>query len=409
MILEATIKQQPLPNALKVFPAFMTFDEYLKIANPRNKFHSSEAYDWNVDQMNKYKSERGQKYITKTLNGRRFTFYVRTIDKTDSKYYKRDTDGTPLRVDGELQYFSKGELVDMFNDNRYSYEVTVIDDQTDMRVGTAQDEWGALLIATASEYRGFGIGTIVGTIIRKLVPDYDSGGLTNAGKNNLHRVYSKFVQDAMAEGLYTKEIRAGKLTTAKVKEIIASADLKKPVEKKETKNMNPLDPEDMLLMQYENAFVLYNKHLLEMWNDDSVDDYWKDKFILGMSYASSGPVGSNNLILFQFGGENDTIKKLMMSLALSDAQVNGENVRIKKDQAKFVDFPDDEAKYTWTEPVKYLFPVQRDEELIQPLAYENVLKKHQSQFRKEKTYRKLRDKYGEFENWILETATQKYD
>ena len=399
-ITEATIKQELPMNDLskKIKPYLMTWGEYSKMANPSSKWHESGAYDFSLRELNRPSQHDEIKSMkpmnSKMINGRSFTFYASVGDKTNNNYVKSGA-GT-----NNVEYYSQDEKEQMFSGKKHTYDFKVVDDDTGNIVGTAQDEWGALLIAVAKEYRGFGLGVMLGTLMRGHAPEYDSGGLTQAGYNNLFKVYSGMVKKAMASGTYSKLIRANQMTVARAKEIVDSANLKI----KEPSALNPKKTfenksKDWLMMNSEGgAFILYNKKLIDMYLNDDVADHFKKDMIIGMGYASGGyNQDSTDVIIHQFGGKDDNIKKLMMDLIMSDSQQNGENVRVENSIDKYVDkskvrkarnfYNKSETVYT---PVKYDIDMSSD-------------------FKQEARYRKKRDPYSEFTNWLEETATQMFD
>ena len=384
---EATIKQEPpLNNNLnKVKPYLLTWNEYHQLVNPDDKWHSDQAYNFTLKTLNDEHDHKEllkfKQYQTKVIKGRSFTFYIRTIDRLDN-----------------IASLTQAQQ-DRYQDKRYNYEFKVVDDDTGMIVGSVQDEWGALLIVVAQEYRGFGLGIILGSLIRKFVPDYASGGLTNSGRNNLYKVYSSLVKSELAKGTYSKLVSANELSTQRAKEIINSANLSvKLPPSLEVTHQYENNKQDWVCMHDSDSdgFIIYNRKLILMYNNDDVSDFWKDEFIVGMGFASSS--SGTDLVIFQFGGKDDTVKRLMMALIMTQAQQNRCNVRVEKSIAKYVD----ERKVELVTNRNY----SKTELIFKPVSYSTSVSQL---INADQRLRKKYDKYSQFEYWLKDTATAKYD
>lgn len=387
IITEATIKQEPPLNSNinDVQPHLLTWEEYLAVANPQDKWHSTDTYDYTLANLNepwvRNKLKTAKQYVTKLIKGRSFTFYINVEDKRELQY----NNVSPAQMD-------------KINNNPYNYEFTVVDDESGNVVGTAQDEWGALLISVAREFRGFNLGVLLGTFIRKYVPAYNSGGLTSGGKHNLYKVYSNAVKDAMANGVYSKLVKARKLSASRATEIINSANLA-------TKLPSSLTPDrtfennkqDWVCMNDHTSFIIYNSKLLALYNRDAVSDFWKDELIVGMGFASSTAI-DNDLVIYQFGGKDDAVKKLIMSLLMTAAQDLGYNVRVEDQFVKYVDM----RKVEKSTEKSY----SKNELVLKPVNYSTRIP---VMIQADQRLRKKYDKHDEFKYWLQETATAKYD
>lgn len=90
-------------------------------------------------------------------------------------------------------------------------------------VASASNEWGATLIHVAEEYRGYGIGIVLGKIWYNYNPSFESGGYTASGKKNATKMWVKAVKDSLSKGLYSDYIRNGEMTMDEVMNIVQTA------------------------------------------------------------------------------------------------------------------------------------------------------------------------------------------
>lgn len=280
-------------------PALMTFGEYLKIADPDGKMHPSTAYDYDVERLNRYETPEEYQKLLNTITKNGITFEVREkqIDRWDNNYVKTDENREIVRDEnGKAQYLSKEEIALMIPpEKRYTYEFAVVRKDTNEIVGNTSDEWGALLVTVAEEYRNFGFGTLLVKLKREREPTKGSGGFTNAGLNNFRRVHTAMVREYMSSGMYSHLVNTGILTKERAKEIInsISKNNKKPTQK----NLNTTNPEDWLLMtdSGQSYAILYDKKIYQL-DKDYIDtsDYWVEKFIIGM-VGIGGPDNFNTI------------------------------------------------------------------------------------------------------------------
>jgi GNAT superfamily N-acetyltransferase len=412
-LLEATIKSGLKKNSNLIDPALLTYQEYAELVNPDRKTHGSDAYDSSISDFNrnymKAELDKSKRLFTRTLKGIQIAFFGLEQNKTDSKYVRHDADGNLVKVDGEVQYYSKRELETMFAGRLYSYEFFAVDDLTGKIVGGVQDEWGCMLVRVAAEYQGLGIGPELVKLAREYEPEKHSGGFTPAGKNNFKKVHSAFVKNAMAKGFYSKLVNAGQMTASRAKEIVSSANFSENWDGTKTKvsiGENPLNPSDLyknetkdwLLADFHSMFVLYNKKLIEMWNDDR-HAMFLDRFILGVSYAGGGyhHAARKPLIHFTFGGQTDPLKKLMMKIQLAVCRQHGDSLRVMDEDMKYID----ESTVTFGESIN-----PGEKTVIPGKSYkfsdyaDFILAEHK--------WRKSVDKYNEFEHWLMETAEQQF-
>jgi hypothetical protein len=281
-------------------PAFMTVKEYLQVTNRDRKYHDDSSYDVDLAKLSNEgsyaKKENYDKLLRRLkIKGQNFDFYFK-----DDKPW--------------------GFVVSAFNEDGE-------------RVGGTQDEWGAMLVRVAREYRGFGLGPILVKMARTMEPFKDSGGFTSGGKANLIKVHREFVRDALNNGTYSAYVREGKMSMDRVKEIIQSAQLAmRP--KKSDQNLNSNDPKDwMLYVGGYGDFIMYDKKL-----KDTIEDphgFWSEKMMKG--YVLVREPRDKIGILVQFGGDGDKMKTFMMTCAMWFCKTNGIQFHVDPEDRKFVD------------------------------------------------------------------------
>ena len=334
-----------------------------------------------------------------------------------SAYAKRTTDGQEYARDanGELIYYSDDEIRQLGMDP-HTYTFTAVDAETGLKVGSAQDEWGALLIVVAQEYRGFGIGPILGQLMRQYDPNYDTGGVTSAGYNNLVRVHRQFVRNALASGQYSKWLRDGTLTSTQIKAILSDANLKSDrvspeiAKPEQPSGLFSNDPSDWLFAYIHDSIIVYNRKLIDAISTDFADigdlhEYWKyntfDEYLVGMIYIGSGAIDANELNIWQFGGKTEEIKKLLMRIGLGhiEVQVPAASVRVLNRIAQYVD----ESK------VQQLHSTYPGEILVKPAGFAPLYKQYVHEFKRERSIRVPNDKFGEISTLIAERAVAKFD
>lgn len=396
-IVEQRAAALPQPfNPKQVDPALLTYQEYYDIANEDDKHHPDEAY---TTTLAKFASES---YLDKSkfpqllkrvkLNGLFFEFRVR-LEKR--QYAKWMPDGfTPERgADGQPLYMSADEVA-AAGLAPHDFIIGIYDEEG-RTCGAAQDEWGCILIRVADEYKGFGLGVILSRFARHFEPGKTSGGFTGAGRRTFVKVHREAVRDALTTGRYGELIRSGSLTTARVKEIIASTDLKLKLPKS-TKDLGSNNPKDWLLYAADGAFVLYDRKLREVVedNDDSVWD-WGERMIKGYVLVRDN---DGRGIMVRFGAERPGLKSFMLTLAASWCEHEGIPFYVDEEDIEFVD-----TRRMQLAHVDKATGISRAEAHLteEPIDYDGLA-------RQEAAFRKSFDRYGEFHSWLLDLADRKF-
>lgn len=281
LLLEATAKY-----VKKIIdPALMTWEEFHdKIINPSNRWHESSAYsrDNNYEYAESHKDdEDGYMNIKSypilinniTINGKLFQVRKR---KTKRLYALVDENGNNI-------YDKNGRALTMNDTERkalrypeFYYEIGIFD-ENGVLISSALNEWGALLVTTVDEFKGWGFAKIVIDEYRKEHPDADSGGFTNAGLHTTQNYYFDLVRKYLASGFYSHLIRQGHITKEKVKQIISKLPDKSP--QKKPKDLNFNDPKDILVIDLDNGeFILYNQKIIPLIlsEKDSTDHFVRE-------------------------------------------------------------------------------------------------------------------------------------
>lgn len=339
-------------------PALLTFQEYLKVANEKGKFHEDNAYDYSLAKLNSYDANKSE--------------YPKLMRR--------------MRIRGiEFEFRLK--------EDRWGPEVAVWNEDGE-KVAVVQDEWGCVLIMVAREYRGFGFGPILGKIARTMAPDKPSGGFTPSGYRNFVKVYREMVRDALKNGFYAEQVRAGKMTVARVKEIVASAKLEvRPQTPAGDLSSGPKDW--MLYVGGYGDFVLYDRKLKDVIEKEE-QDYWIEKMVKGVMLVREIHNGAG--IVVAFGGDSDKIKTLMMTCAISYCKGEGIPLYVDPEDRQYVDPKFGRVSEQSDYKTGYeRYPV----ELLGRIGLEDFKTV-------ERLFRRKFDQYDEFKNRMLEIGFSKW-
>lgn len=381
-------------NPSGINPALMTIVEYVKAMNKDGKSHPSSAYNVSVSDMNQ-DYHNGKEVISTgklvqrvRLRGLEFRIY---IGSRENRYGRTDADGEYIRDDeGKITYMTPEEITE--KGMEAVARTVYIVDENDNIVGQGSDEWGTTLLMVAKEYRSFGLGTLLGKITRTLYPDRESGGFTHRGIENFRRVHREFVRDAITSGLYTKMVRAGEITAARVKEIIASAKIENRPKKTDDFAKSPIQEWKLFVDTY-GGFILYDPKLptvLEE-HEGAVDFSLMERFVYGFVYCREG---LGVMRIKDFGGDSEPIRSMMLSLAYTEAKREGIELWVEPSEADIKGFTYgeitnevgyDAAQVLSGKPFNYI-----------PAAREEI------------AFRKSFDKYSEFKSRLIEIAEAKY-
>jgi len=134
-----------------------------------------------------------------------------------------------------------------------------------MIVAQATNEWGATLLSVAKEYRGRGLGKVLGKFWYDMNPSFTSGGFTSSGEANAIALWKDRVREFLSRGWYSELVRHKRMTQKQVKEILAELG-----ERPKPRPQPKMDKDDdtagqPLLMADEDGsyFYLYDQRFLD--------------------------------------------------------------------------------------------------------------------------------------------------
>lgn len=336
----------PLPPSFpKTEIGLMTMDEFLEYRNPQGKFHEAETWDYDVMRMNRptesylgswstgrpgepaysFSGMRNGVKVSRKPDLLAGVIHNGTLYYSDSRdgrdipayYFKNGVEGgVEIRKRKQVKYLSevlplispiakrniqehpniiqrlivKGEPMTLRSeDSGRGYAPTlVILNSEDLVVAQASDEWGATLIAVAREYRGRGLGKIIGKRWYELNPSNTSGGFTSAGEANALALWRDRVREFKARGWYSEMIREGRITMDRLREIFKGVeDSKRDLEEFKALYFSEREPEptkptgDILVWSDgDTGVIIYDRAFLE--DPD-------DRFIHGYGFLRSSP------------------------------------------------------------------------------------------------------------------------
>jgi hypothetical protein len=404
----------------------MTRDEFLKFRNSSEKMHPDNAYDFNLSKMNQDYSkrivspyrvfdkiettDRGMMiYVKDKLSGimvddtlyyniyfpienlpyiepkveirpknkkkvKYITDYVHLVDNVverNMKRYPKLMNRTKIggnyfeiRTEKETYTENSGQTIAIVNEEGYV-------------VAQASDEWGTTLLTVAQEYRGYGLGKVIGKIWYDRNPKYMSGGFTASGMRNALKIWQDRVRQMLANGWYSSLVKQGKISKEKVREIVSQLEKDYPIRQseKQTKKTEPL------ILVNDFAFTIYDK---KFFNEPD------EKYI----YAHGFFRDNNNGDLFLFSIDYDKgFEKIASYVALQLAKNQGSKIFIADKPSDTVEFDDLEG-VTVEDVYAYL---------------ENDILDLNKYSRYETQYRKDHDQYDEAYYRLQELADSKWD
>ena len=381
-------------------PALMTIGEYLHAVDPAKKDHPDTSYDVDLEHMNQDLGSGNWRDKSKfpiflkrvKLRGIYFEFRLSVTKNVYNKFdhekmeHIRDENGDVIPYSDEENAAAGRQIKE--------YSIAVYDEDGRC-VATTGDEWGCMLIQVAKEYRGFGLGPVLIRLARHFEPLKPSGGFTSGGQMNFIKMHRGIVRDALKNGFYNKMVKAGKITVARVKEIIDSAHLDQKPKDKDQLNLNNKDPNDWLVLAEYGGFTVYDKKLKDVYQHHL--DTFGERFILGhalvrvLDHRAAG-------LLVQFGAETDKLKSFLLACVASFCASEKVSLWVDPEDMAYIDH----SKYNVAKEPDMITGKKRTKVSIkQPLNLALIATP-------DKVYRKSFDKYGEFKNTVLELADAKF-
>lgn len=294
-------------NPKKVEPALLTASEYIALVNPDGKWHDSSAYDFKLGDSGYIK--RGNMKLLRRFKRNGVTFELR-VKAEKNEYVLRDEEGEIVRKDGMALTMSDEEIAASGRaPTEYTFAIFAPAMEGDQCIAAAQDEWGCVLIHCAREYRGFGLGVMLGKLYREVYPDKPSGGFTNAGQENFRKVHRAYVVKALRNGFYSEQVRTGKLTADRAREIISSVGLEHR-KKHEELDLAPRANTIVTFADGFGTFILYDTKFIK-YRLEKIHQHFIDKLVLGGIYvAVNGEFGRIKVV-----NAVDKVKPLLFSMA----------------------------------------------------------------------------------------------
>lgn len=293
-----------------------------------------------------------------------------TVKKNHDSYkhlirrFIHDGEQFSIRTEGSPYSQNDGHTVVILNDVGYI-------------VAMASDEWGTTLLRTAKEYRGKGLGEILGKIWYKLNPDYMSGGFTNAGRNNAVKIWASRVREFLSNGWYSQLVKDDKISKDKVNEILNG--LPERSQKKSSKEELQEKPELLFYSDMESTIIIYDKKFYE--DQD-------EKYIYGHAFLRDF---QNKYFIFTIDYDKQ-FRKLTHYTIFQLAKDLNEPLYIKEKPSDYLEIDDiDEIEIDgdFATLSKDMLPLEQATKL-------------------EKRVRKKFDQYGEMEQMLLEIANYKW-
>jgi hypothetical protein len=429
-----------LPSSFpKTEIGLMTHDEFLEFRNPGHKHHPSDSYDFGLMDLNRDHSlgtwdlGHGSERVTleKLPEGYRCTDgegRIFAVIHDGVAYYDRPNmkkliptsvrDHRDARTDLEIRSYKQVKYVSevaglvspIAKKNDADYPVVLqhllvqgepltlraekqpekdrgvtlaILNSEGLQIAQASNEWGATLLAVVREYRGKGLGKIIGSYWYEYNPSFTSGGFTHAGEENALALWRDRVHEFLARGWYTALVHEGKLTAERVKEILKDSG----EHHHQTKPVVDEPPKvhatgDVLVYMDDDriAFVVYDRAFLEEQDE---------KFIHGYGFfRDEERIGS---FLFKIDYDRP-FANLVTRVALQMAKDNRETIY---DGEGYHDMIETDGIPGLVREGDYITVTQN----LLPLKAMAVKEKH---------LRKQVDKYGQIETMLLEMGESKW-
>jgi hypothetical protein len=319
-----TAATTPMPSSFdKNEIGLMTASEFLKFKNKDDKSHSSDSYDlslkklnyeledfksksydigWNRYDFKIYASEVSDKSLVYLGNElvavlHKGTMYYNPISMSPDGLFDRLGVSQYKQVKYISEYKSLVFTTGGSNKKRYPvllqnikikgepYQVRAestpkqdakvnlaVMNRDGEVVAVAQNEWGATLIVTAREYRGLGLGQIIGKYWYELNPNSTSGGFTQAGKKNALKLWESRVKEFSENGWYSELVKSKKLSVERLKQILSGTSGIKT-----NLDLGTIDPEpiDKKILVYSDdvTFLIYDSRFAEDQDEKYVHAY----------------------------------------------------------------------------------------------------------------------------------------
>lgn len=272
-------------NSKLIEPALMELKDYMVVLDA-NKSHPESAYHFTLEDSKRTKLDKeSYRLLNRKKHGSAYIDYYVYNGKEHNQYVKTDDEGNPMRDDdGNILYLNDSEIS---NKNLSKYDKNVIATHNDIIVGSAQDEWGCVLIYTVEEFKGIGIGQELVKYYRGFYPNKTSGGTTSMGYKNLMKYYKSQVKLYLRNGIYSDMVKKGEISKEKVKRIVNSVkgfNYKKYKDTMYSKYLN-INSYNRSFVYSDADIMLINDRILEYYDEykGEGEDFY-ERFVFGHSH-----------------------------------------------------------------------------------------------------------------------------
>lgn len=348
----------PLPTLSKKEPGLLTLNEFLDMRNPEKIMHPPEAFDSSLDQMNVDQTKvwlarvkepnKPPTMFFRTSHGilisqensfsdlrlvgviHQGTLYYSTkvpLQKIPTHYWENRNEYAteiPYNRTRKIKYLYEAvQLVsNPIRNNLAKYSVIlqrfkVQGENLELRadgqpkknegtglallneeglvVGIAQSSWGATLLHIAKEYRGKGLGRILGKWWYKFNPDWESGGFSPGGKRNAERLWEDRVREWLSRGWYSQLLQENKITHERVNQILSGlGGIPKRIPRLPSPSTAPTMKKEILVYAQDETFIIYD---IRFFQDPD------EKYIHGHGFFRSSPHAGTYLYSIDYDRE----------------------------------------------------------------------------------------------------------
>lgn len=348
-------------------PALKTLDEYLKFINKYNKYHSSDTFDYTIKDINKdifsYKNITFTDYYYCLINNiiiikfnKQYIGYIKNnilyiikqyyndfIKNVDIKHNKdeliksfHNVDKVVFNqhIDNQIQIFYYDELIKdskLINTIRLKGKIfKIYEKDSDLfvtydiyKVGAAQDEFGAILLFVAKEFRNYGLGNILLKMYTEKFPYKDSGGITSYGRQAVINNWLNYVSEFLTHNKYIEYIKSNKLSKEKLIKILSdykqyklkTSTIRLPLILNDKNN----DQNEILygMDESSHSIVAYDRKILQYINNygEYDDEEQLSNYIKGYMHFMETKNGS---YLHKNYSENLHVENIMFKIALNN-------------------------------------------------------------------------------------------
>jgi GNAT superfamily N-acetyltransferase len=327
----------------------------------------------------------------RSLNGRSETVRVHIASEREVKYpeeYVIRVDDPAARNHENFPHLLQRVLIDGMRFEVRSEQRPRLDkldtivflDPSGLIVAEGSNEWGATLLRVAEESQGRGIGRALAAFWYEFNPKSTSGGFTPSGRANAIATWQTRVHEFLSRGWYSALVREGRMSQARVKEILADLPKQPPKRRAETERVEPEADLRVYVDDDGIAFVLYDARFLSDRDE---------KYVYGYGFLRSSTAHGS----FFYRIEHDAkYLKLATAIGLQMARDQGEPVYVAAAPGDLIEW-------------EVVLQAERDGDYV--ALTEDVLPL-KALAAAERRLRRKSDPYREIPNSLLEIAESKW-